>query len=128
MRGNDFLAVWFGGAVGTALRVAVTPERTPAGFPAATLLINVVGAGLLGLLVARLSRRPETERSARVRLLLGTGLLGGFTTYGALTVETVRLVQDGAALLATAYAVGTLLIGGFATWLGLRLGRASRRP
>ena len=128
MRATDLLVVWVGGTVGTGLRVALTPERTPTSFPVTTFLVNLVGAGLLGLLVARLSRREETVRTRRLRLLLGTGVLGGFTTYSALAVDTVLLVRDGAVVRGLAYAVGTLLLGGAATWLGLHLGRRTRRP
>lgn len=126
VRAADLLAVWAGGTVGTALRVALTPEHTPTGFPLATFLINVAGAGLLGLLVARLAGRKETRRSRRLRLLLGTGLLGGFTTYSALAVDSVQLARNGAIGLAAAYALGTLLLGGAATWLGIVVGRARR--
>ena len=128
IRAADLLVVWVGGTVGTALRVALTPERTPTGFPVTTFLVNLVGAGLLGLLVARLSRREETVRTRRLRLLLGAGVLGGFTTYSALAVDTVLLVRDGAVARGLAYAVSTLLLGGAATWLGLHLGRRTRRP
>lgn len=128
MKALDLLAVGVGGAVGTALRIGLTPDRPPAGFPVATLVINVLGAGLLGLLVARLARHPESERAARLRLLLGTGLLGGFTTYSALAVDTVGLVRVGALGTATAYAVGTLVLGAAATGLGRRLGRTGRGP
>ena len=89
-------------------------------------MINILGAGLLGLLVERLARPPSGRHQRRLGLLIGTGLLGGFTTYSALAVDTVQLLRAGAAGLAIAYAVGTLALGVIATWLGTRLGRAVR--
>lgn len=120
----SLLAVWVGGTVGTALRVAVTPDRALTAFPVATFLVNVVGAGLFGLLVERLARRPADRRRPVLGLLLGTGLLGGFTTYSALAVDCVQLVRNGATAAAVAYALGTLLVGGVASWAGVRLGRS----
>lgn len=75
---GDVLAVFVGGAIGTCLRAIIAPE---AGW--ATLAINVVGAFVLGALTGLFLR---ANASHRVRLLLGTGLLGGFTTYSALAV------------------------------------------
>lgn len=120
----DLLAVWVGGTVGTALRVAVTPDRALTAFPVATFAVNVVGAGLLGLLVERLSRRPTDRWQHVLGLLLGTGLLGGFTTYSALAVDCFELVRNGATIAALAYALGTLLVGGVASWAGIRVGRS----
>jgi fluoride exporter len=57
---------------------------------------------------------------------VGTGFLGGFTTYSALAVDTVQLLRFGEVALATAYAFGTLLLGATATWLGIVVGRARR--
>lgn len=121
---TNLLAVWVGGTVGTALRVVVTPDRALASLPVATFVVNVVGAGLLGLLVERLSRRPEDRRQHVLGLLLGTGLLGGFTTYSALAVDCVQLLRSGATTAAVAYALGTLLVGGVACWVGIRLGQS----
>ena len=129
MKPTDLLVVWLGGTLGTAVRVAVTPPHEATAFPIATFAINVVGAGLLGLLVERLARRPSSPRQRRLGLLLGTGFLGGFTTYGALAVDTVQLLRFDEMGLATAYGLGTLLLGDTATWLGIAIGRARRaRP
>jgi CrcB protein len=126
VRAADVLAVWFGGAVGTGTRVALTPQHDAAAFPVATFVINVVGAGLLGLLVERLARRRATARRQRLSLLVGTGFLGGFTTYSALAVDSVQLIRAGATSVAIAYGLGTLLVGAAGTWLGIVLGRARR--
>ena len=104
----------------------MTPPHEATAFPVATFVVNVVGAGLLGLLVERLARQPSSPRRHPLGLLLGTGFLGGFTTYSALAVDSVQLVRHGEIGLAIAYGVGTLLLGGIATWLGIVVGRARR--
>lgn len=111
------LLVALGGTVGTAGRLALgllIPED--GGFPAAVLIANVVGALLIGLLAARL------PSSSDIRLLLGTGMLGGFTTYSSFMTGTLALWTD-APVLAAAYALGSLALGLAAAALGLRLGR-----
>jgi CrcB protein len=104
-----------GGAVGTAARLALGLLLPDAGV-LPVLLANVVGAFLIGILTARLPKATE------LRLLLGTGALGGFTTYSAFMTGTVGLWTD-APLLAVAYALGSLVLGLGAAVLGLRLGR-----
>lgn len=123
--------VTLGGAVGSVLRYAVslvTPQ--PQGWPLGTLAVNVVGAFALGLLLEGLARRgPETPARRRVRLTLGTGLLGGFTTYSSLALEVERLLSDGAVGVAVGYAAATLLAGTVAAVVGVALGvRLPQRP
>ena len=117
-----------GGAVGTGLRYAISLSMpTPAAMPLATLGINVVGAFLLGALLERLARHSRDDaRSQRIRLGIGTGGLGGFTTYSALATETVTL---GAAHLGLAitYALGTVVIGAAASIAGIALVRTLNR-
>lgn len=87
-------------------------------FPAATLVVNVLGAFALGYLLEALGRRGrETVRRRKIRLGIGTGVLGGFTTYSALALETQRLLSDGLLWLALPYVVLTLA-GGTAACLG----------
>jgi CrcB protein len=126
VRPIDLLIVWVGGTLGTAVRVATTPPHAGTDFPVATFVINVVGAGLLGLLVERLARRESGPRERRLSLPVGTGFLGGFTTYSALAVDTVQLLRAGATSLAIGYALGTLVLSATATWLGIVVGRARR--
>jgi len=113
------LLVAVGGVAGSLARAAlgaVLPDE-PGSW--AVLLVNLVGATALCALLARV---PSRE----VRLLVGTGLLGGFTTFSGLTVEAVLLVEAGRPVVAAVYVLaglGTLLAGGL---LGSRLGRAVR--
>lgn len=86
------------------------------------LIANTIGAFLIGALTARLPKATD------LRLLLGTGALGGFTTYSAFMTGTIGLWAD-APLLAVAYAAGSLVLGVGAAALGLRLGRPrAERP
>ena len=121
--------VWLGGTAGTGSRYlisAVTPAAW--GLPVATVVINVVGAFLLGVLLAALARRERgVGGRPTVRLLLGTGFLGGFTTYSALAVDTVVLSSSQLVGHAGAYAVITVLVGGLASWTGVAVGRGTAR-
>lgn len=121
------LLVAVGGTVGTAARLALgllLPEH--GGFPTAVLLANIVGAFLIGVLAARPFGGIRDPAAAEARLLLGTGMLGGFTTYSSFMTGTLALWAD-APIVAVAYGVGSLVLGLAAAALGLRLGRPRRR-
>ncbi len=112
------LLVILGGTLGTAARLAFALVLPDAGsFPVATFAVNVFGALLIGIVAARL------PGSAELRVFLGTGMLGGFTTYSAFAVGSVEIWSD-APLVAVAYVVLSLGLGIAAAALGLRLGRA----
>ncbi|MBS1675444.1 MAG: CrcB family protein [Actinobacteria bacterium] len=115
-----------GGAIGTAARIGLglalpAPATTGIGtIPWATLIANVVGAFLIGVLAARL------PGSSSRRLFLGTGVLGGFTTYSSFAVGSVTL-WHASPWLAAGYAIGSLVVGLAAAALGLAIARP-RRP
>ena len=116
------LLVALGGTIGTAVRLGLglaVPD--PGGFPVAILVANVVGSFLIGIVAARLAA------SAELRVFLGTGVLGGFTTYSAFMTGTLALWAS-APLVAAGYAVMSLALGVVAAALGLRLGRPRRAP
>jgi fluoride exporter len=102
-----------GGAVGTVARYGLTrwlPAGT--GWPHGTLIANLVGALILGVLLESLARRgPDTGSRRSLRLLIGTGFCGGLTTYSTLAVETVLLAKAHRDGLAAGYAVGSILAG-----------------
>jgi fluoride exporter len=107
-----------GGALGSLARYAVA-EVLPHGrasVPVGTLLVNIVGCLLLGLLVGA---QPDARW---LRPFLGTGVLGGFTTFSAFALETDRLL-DRAPLVAALYVALTLLLGLVAAAAGLRVAR-----
>ncbi len=87
--------------------------------PALVPLINVVGAFAIGILFGWRARMPHSSRRQRAQLFLGTGVLGGFTTYSALAVESADpgLLWWGAA---------TVVVGTAAAWAGVLLGRGGR--
>lgn len=108
------LAVGVGGAAGTGARAGLAWLLPPAGgWPVATLTANLAGAFLLGLLLETLSGRDEeTPRSTLLRLGLGTGALGGFTTFSSLALEFQALLTGGTPGRGLAY-LGLSLAGGF---------------
>lgn len=105
LRPQVLLAVALGGAAGALLRHGLgLVDPSVEGFPWTTFGINVTGSALLALLPASAAVR----RHALLPPLLGTGLLGGFTTLSAWSEETRRLVEEGAVGAAAGYAVGTV--------------------
>jgi CrcB protein len=109
-----------GGAVGSLARygVGVAVARwLGLGFPWATLIVNVLGGLAIGVLTLRVG--PENES---LRLALGVGLLGGFTTFSTFSIETVRLMQHQPGLAAL-YVCASVALSVGACWAGLSLGR-----
>ncbi|WP_067652104.1 fluoride efflux transporter FluC [Nocardia harenae] len=127
---RSLLLVGAGGLAGAALRYRLGvwfPHRA-GGWPGATFAVNVTGAFLLGLLLEALVRMgPDTGARQRVRLTVGTGFLGAFTTYSTLAVDTDLLLRAGHPGTAAAYAVGTVLAGGLASTAGIALGALLHR-
>ena len=115
------LIVIAGGAVGVALRAAVVVPlgelSHPLVVPAATLAINLLGAFLLGIIVGRLA-----DHAPRLRAFLGTGVMGGFTTYSAFTVQSVT-VSSASPLIGLVLSAVSLLGGVVAAVIGLGVGR-----
>lgn len=125
-----YLALVFaGGTVGTAAREALSLAFPPInGIPYAIFGINVLGAFLLGVLLDALARRgPDHGRRRTLRLLLGTGVMGGFTTYSALATDTAALIGGGA-VAGIGYGILTVVIGAAATWAGIATAAVTHRP
>lgn len=112
-----------GGMLGTGGRHLVsTTFPSEGGWPTGTFVENVVGSFLLGALLEALLRRgEESHRGRLVRLALGTGALGGFTTFSSLAIEIERLLVAGAALTAATYALASLVCGLAGCLLGVVL-------
>lgn len=124
MSWREGLGVALGSAAGGVLRFAVARQLhgwTPAGLPAATLAVNVVGSALFGGLMAR---QIQAGAPSLLYLSLTTGVLGGFTTYATFNAELLRLAlagQVGRAGLYAATTLGACLLGGAGGyWLALR--------
>ena len=121
--------VAIGGAFGAALRYQTGRAMTgwlgaPAMsvFPWATLAVNALGSLLIGLLFGWLARAGQG--GDQLRLLLGVGLLGGFTTFSAFSLELVVLVERGQFTIAALYAFLSLALGVTGLFFGLTLTRA----
>ena len=108
---GDILFAGIGGFLGSALRCAVgfVPVKNPAGFPAKTLLINVVGCFLFAL--AGCVAAKNRMLSPRALVLIRTGFCGGFTTFSAFAAESARLFKSGNYGMATAYIAASITLG-----------------
>ena len=113
------------GAAGALARYAVDGlvlKRTGGGFPWGTLVVNVTGSFLLGVFFVLLAERVTIAPWIRSSLLIG--FIGAYTTFSTLSLETFRLFEDGAHLLALANGLGSLLAGLLAVYGGIVVGRA----
>lgn len=120
MRWSTVSAVAVGGAVGALCRLgAIEVGRGLAGGAvAATLVVNVSGCLLIGLLVTLV------DEHSPLRPLLGTGVLGGYTTFSGYALDVHTLASR--PVVAAGYLAGTVVGALAAVWLGMRLGRAVR--
>ena len=121
----QLILVMIGGALGSGARY-LTSRAMLAGFgpdfPYGTLTVNLVGGLLMGLLVGTLAR---TGGSEDWRLFVGVGLLGGFTTFSAFSLDMVTMVERGSALLAIGYALVSVVGAALALFAGLALARGA---
>jgi CrcB protein len=112
------LFVALGGGTGAWLRFCVGRLVGGTAFPYATLTVNILGSFAMGLLAAWLARHGEGGEGWR--LLLGVGILGGFTTFSAFSLEIVSLAQRGALGAAALYVTVSLAGGVLALFIGLK--------
>jgi CrcB protein len=121
------LAVGIGGGIGAIARYligAVFLQRFGPGFPWGTFFINVTGSFLIGV-IAQLALSRAFGITPTVRLFAATGVLGGYTTFSTFSLDTLTLVEDGAAPIALLYAAGSVFAGFFAAYLGQVIARLS---
>jgi crcB protein len=117
---KQFIAVGIGGAAGSMLRFLVSllmARYTQAGFPFPTLVVNLTGCFLIGLLVGTFSQPPYANSS--LRLLLITGFCGGYTTFSAFANENLLLIEQQQTLAAVAYTLLSVLLGIALVWVGV---------
>ena len=127
---NASLCVAFGGGIGALLRYqlgrAVTawlPIQPVGGFPWPTFAANTIGGLAMGVLVGCLARGVAGGFEEPARLILGVGLLGGFTTFSSFSVETWLLIEDGQASIALLYVLASVAVSIGALVCGLSLTR-----
>lgn len=119
---TGFLLVFFGGGLGAALRHGVnllSARVLGTAFPYATLIENVTGSLVMGLLAGYFAFKGDATQP--MRLFLATGVLGGYTTFSAFSLDTVLLWERGEVGLAAIYVIGSvaLSIGGLIAGLAL---------
>src|ERR1700686_713368 len=121
-----WVAVALGGAMGSVARFWLTSAMTALTgprFPWGTLLINVLGSFVIGL-VAGLTLTPvRVAMPPDIRIFLMTGICGGFTTFSAFSLQTLELLQNGDVVPAFGYAIGSVVLCLIATYCGWLLGR-----
>ena len=121
----QLLLVGLGGFAGAVARWLVdgwVSERNPSAFPVGTLVVNLTGSFLLGVLFAWVIERNVLPADVRAPVMIG--FIGAYTTFSTFMLESWRLVEDGAWALATANLVGSVVLGLVAVVAGLAVGRA----
>ena len=121
-----YVIVFLGAGIGGALRHGVNVGAARLfgyGFPFGTMIVNVAGSFAMGLLAGYFAFRPGIGQ--HVRLFLTTGILGGFTTFSAFSLDTALLVERHSYGMAAGYAVGSVAASVSALFFGLALFRGS---
>ena len=121
---RSYLIVFLGGGVGAAIRYWLSGavyRYLPADFPYGTLAVNISGCFLIGILMAFQDGRFDFQPT--FRLLIGIGILGGFTTFSTFSYETTALLRDGQAIQASLNIFVSLLGCLAATFAGMTIGK-----
>lgn len=119
-----YLLVFIGGGLGSMARYGVSVfgmRLLGQGFPWPTLLINIIGSAVMGLLTGWLAVQGTGPQ--QLRLFIATGVLGGFTTFSTFSLETVMLYERGQLGLAVAYVATSVGVGVGALFLAMKLAR-----
>ena len=126
------LLVFVGGGTGAMLRYSMgllVAKLTPTGaetphwltmYPAATLIVNLLGCGLIGLAWGMLGKPEDGNEALRMALIVG--VLGGFTTFSSFGWETLDLLNQGRTLTALVYVLISVVVGIFSAWSGHSVG------
>jgi CrcB protein len=121
----NLLLVMIGGAIGAGCRYQLSRlalHHAGAGFPWGTLIVNLLGGLLIGLLAGLFARSGGNEQ---LRLLLAVGVLGGFTTFSAFSLETYEMIAQGALAAAFTYVLASVVGALIMLVAGLWLARAA---
>lgn len=124
MKAGIVTAVALGGAIGSVARYMMSTIQSPVwtGFPYAIFIVNVSGGFLMGVLTELMALKFSV--SPEVRAFLTTGVIGGYTTFSAFSLESAVLIQRGAYLTATSYVVGSAVLSILALFMGLWIVRS----
>ncbi|MCW2396369.1 MULTISPECIES: fluoride efflux transporter CrcB [unclassified Sphingobium] len=120
--------VMIGGAIGAALRYQLGRASLGImgpGYPWGTLAANVLGGLAMGLVAGWLAARYQGQQGEQIRLLVAVGVLGGFTTFSAFSLETMLMIERGEALNALGYVLLSVAASIGALALGLTLMRSA---
>ena len=121
-----YLIVFLGAGIGGALRHGINVASVRLfgyGFPFGTLVVNILGSFLMGVLAGYFAFRPGINQ--HVRLFLTTGILGGFTTFSAFSLDTALLIERHAYGMAAGYVVGSVAAAIAALFFGLAMFRGT---
>ena len=121
---KNLLIVGLGGGTGSMLRYAVQKIFTSYGapaFPTGTLVVNISGCFLIGILWGIVSR--SFTWNEEMKLLLMTGFCGGFTTFSAFTLEGIGLLKENKTALFIIYLTASVIGGLLATFIGIRIAK-----
>ena len=118
----NYLLVFIGGGLGSVLRHTVNvicPRFLGTNFPYHTFIINITGSTVMGLIAGYLAFKGDAAQSWR--LFLMTGILGGYTTFSAFSLDAATLYERGALELAAAYVLGSVVLSIAGLFAGLAL-------
>ena len=121
---KSYLLVFIGGGLGSTLRHVVNivcPRLFGTNFPYHTFIINITGSTIMGLIAGYLAFRGDAAQSWR--LFLMTGILGGYTTFSAFSLDAAVLYERGAIGLALLYVLGSVVLSILGLFAGLALVR-----
>jgi CrcB protein len=121
----NYLFVGLGGGLGAIARYVVGSQATRVfgtGWPYGTFVINIVGGLCMGLLISTLAHRGGGDQE-RWRLLLGVGVLGGFTTFSAFSLDTALMIERRQLVSAALYAASSVGLSVIALFAGMMIAR-----
>ncbi len=116
---KNLLLVGLGGSIGSMLRYLAGHYIKSQGFPFHTLLVNIIGSLLIGMVIGMSLK--DINFSNDWKLFLATGICGGFTTFSALSLENLQMLQQQKYFLSLLYISASIVLGIAAAWLGFKL-------